>query len=97
MRERAQRMVREARAREPGLSVNGACKRIGPQLGILPDTLPGWCKQTSIDRRDTRDHDRGREADPGAGAGEPRAAAGERDSADGVGVFAAAELDRRLR
>jgi len=53
MRERAQRMVREARAREPGLSVNGACKRIGPQLGILPDTLPGWCKQTSIDRGET--------------------------------------------
>ncbi len=26
-------MVREVRAQEPGLSVNAACKRIGPQLG----------------------------------------------------------------
>jgi hypothetical protein len=39
MRQRAKRMVREARVQEPGLSVNAACKRIGPQLGILPDTL----------------------------------------------------------
>ena len=42
-------MVREARVREPGLSVNAACKRTGPQLGILPDTLRGWCKQADID------------------------------------------------
>jgi transposase len=49
MRERAKRMVRQARAEEPGLSVNAACKRIGPQLGILPDTLRGWCRQADID------------------------------------------------
>jgi transposase len=49
MRERAKRMVREARQQEPGLSVNAACKRIGPQLGILPDTLRGWCRQADID------------------------------------------------
>jgi len=49
MRQRAKRMVREARVHEPGLSVNAACKRIGPQLGILPDTLRGWCKQADID------------------------------------------------
>jgi transposase len=49
MRERAKRMVREARVQEPGLSVNAACKRIGPQLEILPDTLRGWCKQADID------------------------------------------------
>ena len=49
MRQRAKRMVREARQREPGLSINAACKRIGPQLGILPDTLRGWCKQAAID------------------------------------------------
>jgi transposase len=49
MRQRARRMVREARAQEPGLSVNAACKRIGPQLAILPDTLRGWCKQADID------------------------------------------------
>ena len=49
MRERARRVVREARAQEPGLSINAACKRIGPQLGIVPDTLRGWCKQADID------------------------------------------------
>jgi transposase len=49
MRERAKRMVREARVQEPGLSINAACKRIGPQLGILPDTLRGWCKQADVD------------------------------------------------
>ena len=41
MRQRAKRMVREARAQEPGLSVNAACKRIGPQLGILLDREKG--------------------------------------------------------
>ena len=49
MRQRAKRMVREAREQEPGLSVNAACKRIGSQLGIVPDTLRGWCKQADID------------------------------------------------
>src|SRR3954454_19229395 len=49
MRERAKRMVREARQQEPGLSINAACKRIGPQLGIVPDTLRAWCKQADID------------------------------------------------
>lgn len=49
MRERAKRMVRQARQKEPGLSVNAACKRIGPQLGVLSDTLRGWCRQADID------------------------------------------------
>ncbi|GLZ55967.1 insertion element IS6110 uncharacterized 12.0 kDa protein [Actinomycetospora sp. NBRC 106378] len=49
MRERAKRMVREARQQEPGLSVNAACKWIGPQLGIQPDTLRNWCKQADVD------------------------------------------------
>jgi len=31
------RTVREARAQEPGLSVNAACKQISPQLRTLPD------------------------------------------------------------
>jgi transposase len=31
------------------LSINAACKRIGPQLGILTDTLRGLCKQADID------------------------------------------------
>src|SRR4051794_41329007 len=49
MRQRAKRMVREARQQELGLSVNAACKRIGPQLGIVPDTLRSWCTQADID------------------------------------------------
>jgi transposase len=49
MRERAKRMVREARVQEPGLSIDAACKRIGPQLGILPDTLGAGASRPDID------------------------------------------------
>jgi transposase len=49
LRERAQRLVAEAREQEPGLSLNAAVKRIGPRVGINPDTLRGWCKQADID------------------------------------------------
>lgn len=31
--------------------MNEACKWIGPQLGLVPDTLRGWCKQADIDDR----------------------------------------------
>jgi transposase-like protein len=48
-RERAKGMVREARVQEPSLSINAACKRIGPQLGVVPDTLRSWCTQADID------------------------------------------------
>ena len=43
------RLVREAREQELGLSVNAAVKRIGPRVGVNPDTLRGWCKQAAID------------------------------------------------
>ncbi len=43
------RLVAEAREQEPELSLNAAVKRIGPRVGINPDTLPGWCKQADID------------------------------------------------
>ena len=83
---------------EPGLSVNEACKRIGPQLGIVPDTLRGWCKQADVDDGlrpgTTTGGARGAQA---AATGERRAAAGERDLEDRVGVFRAAELDRHTR
>ena len=49
LRERAQRLVQEAREQEPELSLNAAVKRIGPRVGINPDTLRGWCKQADID------------------------------------------------
>jgi transposase-like protein len=49
LRERAIRLVLEARAEEPELSLNAAVKRIGPRVGINVDTLRGWCKQAEID------------------------------------------------
>lgn len=49
LRERAKRLVLEAREQEPGLSLNAAVLRIGPRVGVNPDTLRGWCKQADID------------------------------------------------
>ena len=48
LRERAVRMVAEARAEDPGLSLNQAVLRIGPRVGIVPDTLRGWVRQDQI-------------------------------------------------
>ena len=47
VRERAVRLVLDVED-EAG-SVSGACRRIGEQLGINPDTLRGWVKQAQID------------------------------------------------
>jgi transposase len=49
LRERARRLVAEAREQEPGLSLTAAVARIGPRVGVNPDTLRGWCKQADID------------------------------------------------
>jgi transposase len=49
VRERAIRLVLEARQQESGLSLQAAAKRIGPRVGINVDTLRGWCKQAEID------------------------------------------------
>ncbi len=49
LRERAIRLVTEAREQESGLSLNAAAKRIGPRVGINPDTLRTWVKQADID------------------------------------------------
>jgi transposase-like protein len=49
LRERAQRLVVEPREQEPELSLNAAVKRIGPRVGVQPDTLRGWCKRADID------------------------------------------------
>lgn len=53
LRERAQRMVAEAMTEDPSLSLNAAVKRIGPRVGVMPDTLRGWVKQTRIDTGQT--------------------------------------------
>jgi len=49
VRERAIRLVLEAREADPELSLNAAVERIGPRLGVNKDTLRGWCKQAEID------------------------------------------------
>ena len=49
LRDRAIRLVTEAREQESGLSLNAATKRIGPKVGINPDTLRTWVKQADID------------------------------------------------
>ncbi len=49
LRDRAIRLVQEARQEEPELSVNAAVIRIGSRIGVNPDTLRGWVKQTDID------------------------------------------------
>ena len=49
LRERALRLVEEAMAQEPQLSLNAAVVRIGGRVGIVPDTLRGWAKQRRVD------------------------------------------------
>ena len=48
LRQRAIRLVREAEA-EPDTSRKAACRRVGQQLGISPDTLRGWVTRDEID------------------------------------------------
>ncbi len=49
LRERAMRLVQEARREDPGLSLTAAVVRIGQRVGVKPDTLRGWCRQAAID------------------------------------------------
>ncbi|RLP56632.1 hypothetical protein D9R06_13160 [Kocuria marina subsp. indica] len=49
LRERAMRLVQEARKEDPELSVNQAVIRMGQRVGVNPDTLRGWVKQAQID------------------------------------------------
>src|SRR5215207_5274522 len=62
LRERAIRLVAEARVEEPSLSLNAAVRRIAPRVGVVPDTLRGWCKQapgtTAVDAKTIKDLER---------------------------------------
>jgi transposase len=49
LRERAIRLVREAREQDPGLSIHAAVQRIGPMVGASPDTLRTWYRQLETD------------------------------------------------
>jgi transposase len=49
LRERAMRLVSEARQENPELWLHQAVARISSRVGVNPDTLRGWCKQAAID------------------------------------------------
>lgn len=49
LRERAIRLVAEARQEDRELSLNAAVIRIGRRTGVNPDTLRGWCMQAEVD------------------------------------------------
>ncbi len=49
LRERAIRLVQEARAQDGELSLNQTVIRIGQRVGVNADTLRGWCKQAEVD------------------------------------------------
>ena len=96
LRERAVRLVVEAREQDPELSLNAAVMRIGPRVGVKPDTLRGWCKQADIDAgRRAGDDDRGRQADQGAGA-EVQELKRANEILLAASCFFARELDPRL-
>ncbi len=49
LRQRAIRLVLEAREQDASLTLNAAVTRIGPRVGVKADTLRTWCRQAEID------------------------------------------------
>ncbi|MGO3366258.1 transposase [Agrococcus casei] len=49
LRERAIRLVQEARKEDPELSMHQAVVRVGQRVGVNSDTLRGWFKQAQVD------------------------------------------------
>ncbi len=92
LRERAVRLVLDAKAE--GDAGKGACRRIGQQLGVNPETLRGWVAQAEVDagtRPGTTTSDGQRIAELEKEVRELRRANGILKSAS---AFFAAELDR---
>ena len=48
LRERSVRLVVEAMAEDPSLSLDAAVNRVGVRVGVVPDTLRGWAKQHRV-------------------------------------------------
>jgi transposase-like protein len=63
LRERATRLVAEARQEDRELSLTAAVKRIATRVGIVPDILRGWCPGRGRRRAAAGDHGRGRGED----------------------------------
>ena len=85
LRERSIRLALDA-GKSPA-SRAGACRRIGEQLGINPETLRGWVTQAEVDagtRTGTTTADAARLAELARG---PGVASGERDPAVGLGFL----------
>jgi transposase len=51
LRKRSLRLVTEAMPEDPNLSLTAAVARIGPRVGVVPDTLRGWAKQMRVHTR----------------------------------------------
>ncbi len=54
----ALRVVAEVMAEDPSLSFNAVVIRIGPRVGVVPDTLWGWIERLCRHRSGAGDHDR---------------------------------------
>ena len=94
LRERAIRFALDLVEGPEKLSVNAACKRVGEQLGIIPDTLRNWVQRQRIDQGDAP----GLTTDERARLRELEREVKELRRANGIlktaSAFFAAELDR---
>jgi transposase len=94
LRERSIRLVMDLVEAPGGPSINGACLRVGEQLGINGDTLRNWVKQARVDagrQPGVTTQDKARIADLEREVRELRRANAILKSAS---AFFAAELDR---